>query len=174
MIWYRLPIDGSFICYPAAYRSGITCVSQLRDTNIKNCINIFWPAKLFSDVHVARYLKKVAHPCLTAILDASTTNPHVQRILTLLTTCSQDGPNVSFIRVPEHTGIGGNERVDQAAKLAMQIPRVNPKSIPTNADLTHFGMYYGKTFVTTTKLNNWNNYPPPGPPLTWKHVGKKS
>jgi len=64
------------------------------------------------------------------ILDTSTTDPIVQCILTLLTTCSQDALNVSFIWVPGHTGIGGI--------LAIQLPRVNPKFFPTSADLTHF------------------------------------
>jgi len=53
-------------------------------------------------------------------------------------------------------GIGDNERVDQAAKLAIQLPHFNPKSLPTSLDLTH----YISQYVTEPWNEQWQNLRP--------------
>jgi len=45
---------------------------------------------------------------------------------------------ISFISVPGHIGIPGNDQVDQAANQATHPPNIEPAFIPTFFDLTYF------------------------------------
>jgi len=60
---------------------------------------------------------------LTAISDPYFSHPIVTRIFTLLTTFNSSTLTVSFMWVPNHCGIGGNEKVD--AKAAANHPRIS-------------------------------------------------
>ena len=120
---------------------------------------------------------------LKVILATATTNPLVQRIRTILTTCLQHCLTVSVIWVPGNRGISGNEHVDQAGKLALKLPRVNSKSLSSSpptllitfaSTLPNSGTRNSKIFTPITNLHGLKTFPPPGALPTWKHVGKVS
>ena len=54
--------------------------------------------------------------CLQAIEGEDTENPFILHIMNLLWLLSNKGTHVRFCWIPNHCGIGGNEKVDQLAK----------------------------------------------------------
>jgi len=68
---------------------------------------------------------------LTAIANANSDHPLVSRIHLLLNTCAKSNSPTSFVWVPSHVRILGNERVDEAAKAVFWLQRIKPLLLPT-------------------------------------------
>jgi len=75
---------------------------------------------------------------LTAVANVHSTHPLVTRIRTMFNPLPSASLTVSFVWVLSHRGIPGNENVDSAAKDATTLPRINPRILPTKADLALF------------------------------------
>ena len=61
----------------------------------------------------------------------------------------QDGKDIVFCWVPNHTGIKGNEKADSAAKSALDLPRAKV-GVPYN-DFKHIDQY-----IFSTWQDDWN------------------
>jgi len=72
---------------------------------------------------------------LTTISNIHSFHPIAHTVLTTRSSLSQ---SVTFIWIPSHRGIQGNEVVDSAAKAATNFPRINSRLLPTKSDLTLF------------------------------------
>ena len=67
---------------------------------------------------------------LSAIAQPSSSHPLVTPIHSLLTTFTAISIPVTFIRVPGHRSISGNENVDPAAKQALLLPSIHQQIYP--------------------------------------------
>ena len=74
----------------------------------------------------------------------------------LLHTLSLNNIPVTFIWVPGHKGIAGNDKADKAAKEATRLPSLSPKVLPTNSDLFHFIRH----FINQAWLTVWQKQNP--------------
>ena len=84
---------------------------------------------------------------LTAINNTNSNHPLVTRINILLHTCTKGRSPTSFIGIPSHVGIPGNEEVDKAAKAASSLQYIDPHLLPTKTDLS--------LFIQQLIRNNW-------------------
>jgi len=73
---------------------------------------------------------------LSAIFNTSSTHPLVNRIHTLVLTLTSIPVRITFVWVPSHRGIRGNENIDAATKSAAHLPRIQPYILPTKSDHT--------------------------------------
>ena len=63
-------------------------------------------------------------PSLTAISNKNSNHPLVSRIRILLITAFSLKIMITFVWIPSHIGILGNQKVDQAAEEATHYPRI--------------------------------------------------
>ena len=70
-------------------------------------------------VHHDVVVYSVSRSCLQVIGDEDTENPYGCHIMKLLWLLSAKGTRVRFYWIPSHSGIKGNERVDQLAKRSL-------------------------------------------------------
>ena len=59
--------------------------------------------------------------CLQALLQASSINPWVVRVLEKYNQLKSKGKDIIFCWIPSHIGIKGNEEADEAAKEALSL-----------------------------------------------------
>ena len=74
---------------------------------------------------------------LLSLQNMFTSHPLVQRILLLLNICHTLHISVSFLWIPSHIGITGNELVDSAAKNASHLRRVTSNTT-TSSDIKSY------------------------------------
>ena len=83
---------------------------------------------------------------LISIRKPSLTHPLISHIHLLLQACKAFSIPLTFVRSPSHTGITGNEQVDQAAKQAVHLRTLHKSWLP---DLT--------SLIKSTIYRNWTD-----------------
>ena len=93
---------------------------------------------------------------LSGISNDHSFHPVLQRIHILLATLSSIPLSVTFVWVPSHRSIQGNEAVDSAAKAATNLLLIRPNFLPTKSYLNLFI----RNHITNHWINLWQKQAP--------------
>ena len=68
--------------------------------------------------------------CLKAIQSFETQNPQILKLKLKIHSLSQKGIFVTFLWIPSHVGIDGNDMADEYAKQGLNLPKISETKIP--------------------------------------------